>query len=104
VAGIGNVYKSETLFLCGLSPFARVPSLSDEALYRLLATARDLMRRNLGPGIRRTRSAHSAERLWVYRRAGKPCLRCATPILRRLQGDQARATFWCPRCQSAAGD
>jgi endonuclease-8 len=99
LAGIGNVYKSEVCFLCGINPFRRVGDLDEAGLARLIETARREMRRNLGPGMRRTRSALSRERLWVYGRAGKPCLRCGTSVQRRLQGEQARATYWCPVCQ-----
>ena len=99
LAGIGNVYKSEVCFLCRVNPFLRLRDLDEAALDRLIETARREMRRNLGPGMRRTRSALSRERLWVYGRSGKPCLRCGTLVQRHLQGEQARATFWCPLCQ-----
>lgn len=55
VAGIGNVYKSEVLFLCALSPFTPVADLDDVALDRVLATARRQMRRNLDSVSRSTR-------------------------------------------------
>lgn len=99
IAGIGNVYKSEALFACGLSPRRRLDSLDDAALDRLVATARSLMSRNLGPGPRRTSSALSPERLLVYGRRGRPCRRCGSLIQRLLQGDPPRATYFCPRCQ-----
>lgn len=99
VAGIGNVYKSEVLFLCGVSPLARVRDLDDEALERLLALAREQMRRNLGPGQRRTTTSLSPERVWVYRREGEPCLRCGARVRRVVQGEQARSTYLCPACQ-----
>jgi endonuclease VIII len=99
LAGIGNVYKSEVLFLCGVAPRARVSELDDASLARLIETARRLMSANLGPGPRRTTSALSAERLFVYRRTGRPCRRCGGAIRRLVQGEQARATYFCPRCQ-----
>jgi endonuclease-8 len=37
--------------------------------------------------------------VWVYERTGQPCRICSTPILRRLQGPNARPTYWCPLCQ-----
>lgn len=102
LAGIGNVYKSEVCFLCGVNPFLRVGDLDEAALGRLVETARREMRRNLGPGMRRTRSALSRERLWVYGRSGKSCLRCGSVVQRRLQGEQARSTYWCPACQPSS--
>ena len=99
VAGIGNVYKSEVLFLCGVSPLARVRDLDDASLERLLAVAREQMRRNLGPGYRRTTTSLSPERVWVYRREGEPCRRCGTLVRRVVQGEQARSTYLCPACQ-----
>ena len=100
LAGIGNVYKSEVLFLCGVSPFRPVAGLEDERLDRVVATAAALMKRNLGAGERRTTSGLTPEPLWVYERGGRPCRRCGTTIERRAQGALARSTWWCPRCQT----
>lgn len=113
-AGIGNVYKSETLFVAGVSPFARVRDLPDERLATLVSTARRLMRANVietaGAGIvtytglrRTTGRADPAERLWVYGRAGRPCRKCGTPIESAKQGLEARTTYWCPTCQPSPG-
>jgi endonuclease-8 len=105
-AGIGNVYRSEVLFLCGLYPWARVGTLDDTTLQGLFERARALMRSNLGPWRRATVGPHRGARrppdsplLWVYGREGLPCLRCRTPIRRSIEGRQARSTYWCPRCQ-----
>jgi endonuclease-8 len=95
-SGVGNVYKSEACFACGVDPFAAVAALDGATRRRLLATASEQLRANLdGAGRRRT----TATGLAVYGRAGRPCPRCATPIRRRLQGEHARPTFWCARCQ-----
>jgi len=102
LAGIGNVYKSEVLFLCGVSPFVRVNALDDGTVERLVAKARDLLRRNLGLGPRRTTRVLAPGRLWVYRRSGQPCRKCGTAIERRVQGDEARSTYFCPTCQRAS--
>jgi endonuclease-8 len=99
VAGIGNVYKSEILFLERVSPFANVGSLDDATLLRLLRTARRQMRRNVGTGARRTTPGTQRGALWVYDRAGQPCARCGTPIRRVAQGPHARSTSWCSTCQ-----
>jgi endonuclease-8 len=109
-AGIGNVYKSETLFLCGVSPFTRVGDLAEPQLATIAATARRLLRANVTdgtpgaivtyPGLRRTTGrANPEDRLWVYGRSGQPCRRCGTPIEAARQGPDARITYWCPRCQ-----
>src|SRR5215210_5546270 len=83
LAGIGNVYKSEVLFACGVSPFARVAALTGTEIEKLVATARRFLTVNvserLAPmttysGFRRTtRRSNPKERLWVYGRAGDPC-------------------------------
>jgi endonuclease-8 len=99
MAGIGNVYKSEVLFLERVSPFAKVAALSDEILQRLLQTARRELRRNVGTAQRRTTAGHQRQSLWVYDRAGRPCARCGTPIRWVAQGPHARSTYWCPACQ-----
>ena len=109
LAGLGNVYKSEVLFVCRVSPFAPVSVLTDEQLACLVDAAQKLLRANvaekLAPmttytGYRRTtRRADPRERLWVYGRARRPCRRCGTPIEIRTQGADARLTYWCPTCQ-----
>jgi endonuclease-8 len=110
VAGIGNIYKSETLFAARVHPLTPVAVLSDDQLRRILEHARKLMHANvrLGspamivthPGLRTTSGqADAAEALWVYGRAGRPCRRCGTPIVRAKTGPHVRSTYWCPRCQ-----
>jgi endonuclease-8 len=110
LAGIGNVFKSEICFVCGVYPFRTVASLRAQELDCLLSTARRMLAANVaaGDGIvtytgarRTTGSSNPAARLWVYRRAGSPCRRCGTSILTRKQGTGARSTYWCPECQKA---
>jgi endonuclease-8 len=102
MCGIGNVYKSETLFLCRLDPFVRVGQLVDSDLVRVMDTARSLMMKNLRGYPRRTRHASDGNRLWVYGRHDKPCFVCGQIIRMRRQGDLGRSTYWCPTCQRAA--
>ena len=108
MAGIGNVFKSEILFVAGIEPFRRVDALSDEEVTRTIGVARELLRANvLGPaqtlstaiGRRTTRSLDPNEKLWVYGRGGRPCRRCGTLIEARKTGLDARLTYWCPQCQ-----
>jgi endonuclease VIII len=106
LAGIGNVYKSEILFIERVDPWARVRDLDDASVSRLIATARQLLVANADPrrGPERVTTggdrAAAGQPLWVYGRAGRPCRRCGTLIGRRRQGrDLPRLTYWCPRCQ-----
>jgi endonuclease-8 len=108
LAGIGNVFKSEVLFLTGFDPFRTVATLSDDDLMRIIDEGVAQLRANvlgrdrtLSPaaGRRTTRSLDPRASLWVYGRAGLPCRRCGTPIQSRKTGLDARLTFWCPRCQ-----
>ena len=99
-AGIGNVYKSEVLFIERIHPARRLGETTDDELLRCFATAADRLRRNLGGGKRVTRLENDgAGRLWVYGRHGQPCLECDTPIVTRRLGKHHRGTWWCPRCQ-----
>jgi endonuclease-8 len=101
VAGIGNIYKSESLYLSGVDPFRRVADLDDAELDGLLARARELMTANLGGEARTTtRRGSNSGRYWVYGRSGQPCRRCRTRIRMRRQGLSGRSTYWCPRCQA----
>ena len=102
LAGVGNVFKCEVLFLHGVDPWTLVGDLDAETLRQLLATAERLLKRNVEPGsVGRTTTAPGsrAGRLYVYGHARRPCPRCSTPIKVRRQGTQARPTYWCPRCQ-----
>ncbi|CAN5179082.1 Fpg/Nei family DNA glycosylase [soil metagenome] len=103
IAGIGNVYKSEVAFLEGMDPWSRVGAFSDAQLRGALATARRLLQANTRGGARVTTDSEArGQSLWVYGRAGRPCRKCGTLIQVHRQGDLARLTFWCPRCQGRA--
>jgi endonuclease-8 len=97
--GIGNVYKSEVLFLEALDPWRHVIDTQPATLAAVLERARGLMLRNLGPELRRTRRGLDADRYWVYERNGAPCRRCDTPIAMARQGDMGRSTYYCAACQ-----
>ena len=94
VAGIGNMWMAEALWAIRVSPWARVAYVGDETLAEALGAARRLMRESLATG----RPGRS-----VYRRAGRPCPRCATIVNSRGQGDENRTAYWCPGCQAQAG-
>ena len=99
-SGIGNVYKSEILFIAGLAPDLHLADLDDRRLSGLYALARDLLCSNLQGGRRDTRLADDElGPLWVYGRGGRPCLTCRTPIEGRRLGAGLRSTYWCPDCQ-----
>jgi endonuclease-8 len=95
IAGIGNIWKSETLFTCGIDPFARVRDLPQGTIDKVVSTARKLLRASAA-------DSRGRPRMLVYGRGGQPCRRCGTPIAVRKQGTNARATYWCPRCQAVS--
>lgn len=99
VAGLGNMYRIEALFLEGLTPWSLVRDVDVAAV---LDRAVLLIRRNLG-GFSQptTESNRPSEEHWVFERGGAPCFRCFTPIRRAYQGTppQQRVTYWCPTCQ-----
>jgi len=94
VAGIGNLWKAESLWAARVSPWASLGSLSDDELRAVLEEAHRLMRTAL-EGARPLRR--------VYRRVGRPCPRCGEPIRSRGQGDDNRTAYWCPGCQQPLG-
>jgi endonuclease-8 len=98
LAGIGNVYKSELLFLQRIHPSTPIEAISDRELRELSARARKLLAANVGPISRSTTGsrARGAE-IWVYGRSGRPCRRCGHVIAESMHGQ--RVTFWCPACQ-----
>jgi endonuclease-8 len=108
MAGIGNVFKSEVLFVAGVHPRTPVGALTDDQLRSLIAIARTQLAMNVrtasgpGRGERRTTGRMApTEGLWVYSRGGEPCRRCGTRIASEKQGFGARTTYWCPDCQRA---
>jgi endonuclease-8 len=107
VAGLGNVFKSELLFLCRVHPFTPVAAIDDAQLDCLLANARKLMQVSVAPspiaggalGGRVTSGRlDPRERRWVYGRTNQPCLYCGTAIASASETG-GRRTWWCPRCQ-----
>ena len=100
--GIGNVYKSEVLFLERLDPFTPPHAVPPERWARLYARAQVLMGRNLRAAPRDTTGLGPGRpRAWVYGRRGHGCLVCRARIRSRVHGrDLPRVTYWCPRCQS----
>jgi len=89
IAGIGNIFKSESCFAAGIDPWRRLADLGDDELTGVLAAARELM----GAAVETGRQPRR-----IYRRAGA-CPSCGGRIRSRGQGDANRTTYWCPSCQ-----
>lgn len=114
MAGIGNVYKSELLFLGGIHPDIPAAAVDEGRWRELMALAQALLRSNVADnstrGIvtyrgprRSTGRMNRGDGLWVYGRGEKPCRKCGETVAFRKDGDAARVTYWCPRCQIANG-
>ncbi len=100
LAGIGNLYKTEALFLHGITPWTTVADVPDLAglvrrARRLLLANRDRWEQATTGSLRR------GEHHWVFERSGLPCRRCGSPVLEAMQGDagRQRVCYWCPYCQ-----
>ena len=103
VAGLGNVYRSELLFLHRLNPWVAVRDVPD--LGALLADGARLLRANLTSHSRSTTGRRQpGQQYFVYGRRGQPCRRCGSRIERSDQGEagQERTVFFCPACQRRA--
>jgi endonuclease-8 len=109
LAGIGNIYKNEVLWIERVSPFVPVAEVSGDTLTRLLATARRIMLANAtatgGPiRVTSTGTGTRPNARNVYGRTGRPCGRCRDLIASTKQGSEIpRTTFWCPTCQVVPG-
>jgi endonuclease VIII len=102
LAGIGNLYKCEVLFVERVHPWTPVSAVGN--LERMMTTSYRLMRANRDhPEQSTTGYLERGREHWVYGRRNEPCLRCRTPIRRADQGQppRQRITYWCPRCQPA---
>ena len=96
IAGVGNIYASEALWLARISPRAKASSLGPQRLKRLL----DAIRRVLGPAGRppgRYRATAGVRSWAVYDREGRPCRRCGRRVSRIVQA--GRSTYFCRTCQ-----
>jgi endonuclease VIII len=103
VAGIGNVLRSETLFVAGVHPEMPAAELGAETTARLIDVAARLLQRNArGDYVMRNTTGRRApgQELWVYQRTGEPCRRCGTPVVSAARGLEARRVYWCPSCQA----
>jgi len=113
IAGVGNVFKSEICFVTSTNPFCKVAVLDGEKVANVIAAARRLVKANVLEdsndaivtyGGRQRRTTHELDpgaSLWVYGRRDEPCRQCGERIRRRIQGPDARVTFWCQYCQPA---
>jgi endonuclease-8 len=106
LAGIGNLYKAESLFLAGVTPWAAVADVDLAAVtriaHRLLAANRDHWEQSTTGNLR------AGEQHWVFERSGRPCRRCGTRIRSAVQSEpdrpaEGRLTYWCPACQAGPG-
>jgi endonuclease-8 len=103
LAGIGNLYKAEALFLSGVTPWTPVGTVAD--LAGVVRRAHRLLQANkLHWQQTTTGSTRKGEERWVFERSGRPCRRCGTAIASAVQGEpdhpeQARISYWCPHCQ-----
>ena len=97
VAGIGNIWRNETLFQERVDPWATMAELADATVDGLVERARELLRRSVTTPTGRSP-------MWVYRRAGRPCRRCGTLVSSAPQDSEVpRTTYWCPACQDGKG-
>jgi endonuclease-8 len=102
LSGIGNIYKSETLFLCRVNPFALVSSLDHAAATAIVQKARELLRLSVRSltDQRSTTRGNAEGSYWVYRRSGRACRVCGNLVRMQRQGEQQRSTYFCATCQS----
>lgn len=118
VAGVGNIYASEALFRARIAPQLAAGKLSQQQIHLLWKSVREVLVEAIkfgstiplhhGPeatsrdglfyyGQAEGTLDYYEERLRVYDRAGRPCIRCKTAIQRIVQA--ARSTYFCPKCQ-----
>ena len=105
VAGVGNIYADESLFMSRIAPEERAGALKPNQLERLHAALVEVLTTSIGAGgttfsdfrdLTGT-NGNYGNAAWVYRRTGEPCRVCGTPIRRDKLG--GRSSHWCPSCQ-----
>ncbi len=96
--GVGNVYRAEVLWACGLYPFAPVSALDRADCTQVIGTAAAQLRANLHHSARVT-APSAPGGLAVYGRNGQRCIRCGDTVEVIRTGEHARLLYWCPGCQ-----
>jgi endonuclease VIII len=99
LSGIGNIWKSETLFACRLDPFTLVSTLTRDAALEIVRTARQFLRKSVYGQTGSASVEGGRGRFWVYGRSGEACRKCGTTVKMKRQGAQSRSTYYCPKCQ-----
>ncbi len=105
VAGLGNIYVCEALFIARIKPHKPAGQVSTPALKRLVPAIKQVLTDAIAAGGSTLRDyarpdgelGYFSKQFCVYGREGQPCPRCARPVERRV--DSGRSTFWCRRCQ-----
>ena len=107
VAGVGNIYADESLFLSRIPPRTPSSDLKTTQLERLHQALVEVLQASIGAGgttfsdfrdLTGT-NGNYGNAAWVYRRSGQPCRVCGTVIRRDKVG--GRSSHWCPTCQAA---
>lgn len=103
ISGLGNIYRSEILFVTRVHPLTAVGDVED--LAHLVDIAHRLLQANKDRARRVTTGTDGIDRYWVYGRAGQPCMRCGGPLSKESLAESPRSAerdvYFCPRCQSA---
>ena len=106
VAGVGNIYADESLFMSGIAPHTPSGRVGRPKLEKLHTALVEVLETSIGVGgttfsdfrdLTGT-NGNYGNAAWVYRRSGEPCRHCGTPIRRDKLG--GRSSHWCPSCQS----
>lgn len=100
LCGVGNVYRCEVLWACGVSPWAPVRDVPQSTALDLVMTAASQLRANIDSPVRVT-APEVPGGLAVYGRNGQKCTRCGDVIRVTKHGEMARLLYWCPGCQTA---
>jgi formamidopyrimidine-DNA glycosylase len=108
IAGVGNVYRAEALYVLGIAPHRPARSLTRDEFEALWATLVRMMRTGVRLGRivttapedrdRRSGRPSDADRHYLWRRTDLPCRRCGEPVGTFVLA--ARNAYWCPVCQS----
>jgi len=105
IAGIGNIYRSEALFLAGIIPMRKIETLTENEWPKIVPAIKKVLRqalklRGMSAGDFRDTDGLEGQfdqTLYVYGRSDEPCKKCGTIIVRKKIGQ--RSAFYCPRCQ-----
>ena len=107
IAGLGNIYCSEILYDARVSPLRKINSLDNYEIIKIIKSTKKILKRAISFGgttiknfiVSEEKIGYFKNKLKVYSRDKKNCLRCEKGTVIKKIKQSGRSTFFCEKCQ-----